>query len=113
MMKSRRMRWAGHVTYMGEKGNAYKILVESRKERDHGASFIDICVDFGVGVDAMDKRKISSLPDIDKTVTVKQYEFIVVPSKPHTPPLSLRIPRLLSRVTKSCRCSLVTPLLDV
>jgi hypothetical protein len=27
MIKSRRMRWAGHVASMGEKGNAYRILV--------------------------------------------------------------------------------------
>jgi hypothetical protein len=27
MMKSRRMRWAGHVARMGEKKNAYRILV--------------------------------------------------------------------------------------
>jgi hypothetical protein len=27
MMKSRRMRWAGHVARMGEKRNAYRILV--------------------------------------------------------------------------------------
>jgi hypothetical protein len=27
MIKSRRMRWAGHVARMGEKRNAYKILV--------------------------------------------------------------------------------------
>jgi hypothetical protein len=26
-MKSRRMRWAGHVTRMGEKRNAYRLLV--------------------------------------------------------------------------------------
>jgi hypothetical protein len=26
-MKSRRMRWAGHVTQMGEKRNAYRLLV--------------------------------------------------------------------------------------
>jgi hypothetical protein len=26
MMKSRRMRWAGHVARMGEKMNAYRIL---------------------------------------------------------------------------------------
>jgi hypothetical protein len=26
MIKSRRMRWAGHVTRIGEKRNAYKIL---------------------------------------------------------------------------------------
>jgi hypothetical protein len=27
MIKSRRMRWAGHVTRMGERRNAYRILV--------------------------------------------------------------------------------------
>jgi hypothetical protein len=27
MMKSRRMRWAGHIARMGEKRNAYRILV--------------------------------------------------------------------------------------
>jgi hypothetical protein len=27
IIKSRRMRWAGHVTRMGEKGNAYRLLV--------------------------------------------------------------------------------------
>jgi hypothetical protein len=27
MIKSRRMRWAGHVALMGEKRNAYRILV--------------------------------------------------------------------------------------
>jgi hypothetical protein len=27
MMKSRRMRWAGHVARMGEKRIAYKILI--------------------------------------------------------------------------------------
>jgi hypothetical protein len=34
MMKSRRIRWAGHVARMGEKRNAHRILVESQKERD-------------------------------------------------------------------------------
>jgi hypothetical protein len=29
------MRWAGHVARMGEKRNAYRILVEIQKERDH------------------------------------------------------------------------------
>jgi hypothetical protein len=27
MIRSRRMRWAGHAARMGEKGNAYRILV--------------------------------------------------------------------------------------
>jgi hypothetical protein len=27
IMKSRRMRWAGHVARMGRKGNSYKLLV--------------------------------------------------------------------------------------
>jgi hypothetical protein len=35
MIKSRRMRGAGHVARMGEKRNAYRILWESQKERDH------------------------------------------------------------------------------
>jgi hypothetical protein len=29
MIKSRRMRWAGYVARMGEKQNAYRILVEN------------------------------------------------------------------------------------
>jgi hypothetical protein len=29
MIKSRKMRWAGHVARMGEKTNAYRILVEN------------------------------------------------------------------------------------
>jgi hypothetical protein len=35
MIKSRRMRWAGHVARMGEKRNAYRLLVGKQKERDH------------------------------------------------------------------------------
>jgi hypothetical protein len=35
MFKSRRMRWVGHVTRMGETRNAYRILVRKQKERDH------------------------------------------------------------------------------
>jgi transposase len=31
MIKSRRMRWAGHVALMGEKRNAYRILVGKPK----------------------------------------------------------------------------------
>jgi hypothetical protein len=27
LMKSRRMRWAGHVAYMGDNKNAYRVLV--------------------------------------------------------------------------------------
>jgi hypothetical protein len=34
-IKSRRMKWAGHVTRMGEKRNAYMILVGKQKEREH------------------------------------------------------------------------------
>jgi hypothetical protein len=34
IIKSRRMRWAGHVARM-ENRNAYRILVESQKEGDH------------------------------------------------------------------------------
>jgi hypothetical protein len=35
MFKSRRMRQAGHVARVGEARNAYRILWESQKERDH------------------------------------------------------------------------------
>jgi hypothetical protein len=35
MIKSRRMRWAGHVAPIGAKRNAYRILVGSQKERGH------------------------------------------------------------------------------
>jgi hypothetical protein len=35
MIKSRRMRGAGHVARMEEKRNAYMILEGSQKERDH------------------------------------------------------------------------------
>jgi hypothetical protein len=35
MIKSWKMRWAGHVARLGAKRNAYRLLVESQKERDH------------------------------------------------------------------------------
>jgi hypothetical protein len=38
VIKSRRMRWAGHVARMGAKRNAYRILVgkpEGKRPRDH------------------------------------------------------------------------------
>jgi hypothetical protein len=35
MIKPRRMRWAGHVARMGEKRNAYRILVGKPEGRDH------------------------------------------------------------------------------
>jgi hypothetical protein len=31
MMKSRRMRWAGHVAKMGEKGNACRLLMRKQE----------------------------------------------------------------------------------
>jgi hypothetical protein len=34
VIKSMRMRWAGHVAQMGDVGNAYKILVENLSRRD-------------------------------------------------------------------------------
>jgi hypothetical protein len=33
IMKSRSMRWAGHVARMGEKRNAYRLLVEKPEGR--------------------------------------------------------------------------------
>jgi hypothetical protein len=35
MIKSRRLRWALHVARMGKKRNAYRILCERQKGRDH------------------------------------------------------------------------------
>jgi hypothetical protein len=35
IIKLRRMRWTGHLARMGEKRNAYRLLVESQRERDH------------------------------------------------------------------------------
>jgi hypothetical protein len=35
IIKSRGMRWEGHVARIWEKRNAYKLLVESQRERDH------------------------------------------------------------------------------
>jgi hypothetical protein len=42
MIKSRKVRWAGHVVHMGHMTNASRTLVENLKERDHLA---DIGVD--------------------------------------------------------------------
>jgi hypothetical protein len=35
IIKSRRMRWAGHVARMGEKRNEYKLLVGKPEGKDH------------------------------------------------------------------------------
>jgi hypothetical protein len=35
IIKSRRMRWAGHVARMDEKINAYRLLMGRRRKRDH------------------------------------------------------------------------------
>ena len=35
VIKSRRMRWAGHVARMSEERGVYRVLVEKRRERDH------------------------------------------------------------------------------
>jgi hypothetical protein len=32
MIKSRRMRWAGHIARVGEKRNAYRILQEQKRQ---------------------------------------------------------------------------------
>jgi hypothetical protein len=34
-VKSRRMRWAGHIARMGEERKVYRIMVGNPKERDH------------------------------------------------------------------------------
>ena len=35
MIKSRRLRWAGHVARMGERRGAYRVLVGKSEERNH------------------------------------------------------------------------------
>jgi hypothetical protein len=35
MIKSRRMRWVGHVAHMGDRRGAYRVLVGDLMERDH------------------------------------------------------------------------------
>jgi hypothetical protein len=35
VIKSRRMRWAGHVARFGEERGVYRVLVGNLKERDH------------------------------------------------------------------------------
>jgi hypothetical protein len=35
VIKSRRMRWAGHAAHMGEGRGVYRVLVEKLRERDH------------------------------------------------------------------------------
>ena len=35
VIKSRRMRWAGHVARMAEKRGVYRVLVKTRRERHH------------------------------------------------------------------------------
>ena len=35
VIKSRRMRWAGHVARMGDERGAYRVLAGKRRERDH------------------------------------------------------------------------------
>jgi hypothetical protein len=40
MIMSRRMRWAGHVARMGEKRNAYRILVGKPEDQDVGGCII-------------------------------------------------------------------------
>ena len=35
VIKSRGMRWAGHVARIGEETGVYRVLVGNRRERDH------------------------------------------------------------------------------
>jgi hypothetical protein len=43
MINSRKMRWAGHVAQMGEKRNAYRILV-GKPERKRPLGDLDVGV---------------------------------------------------------------------
>jgi hypothetical protein len=40
IIKSRRIRWAGHVAQMGEKRNAYRLLVGRKEDQDVGGWII-------------------------------------------------------------------------
>jgi hypothetical protein len=42
MIKSSRMRRARHLAHMGEKRNAYRILVESQMERYHWEDLVQV-----------------------------------------------------------------------
>jgi hypothetical protein len=56
VIKSRRMRWAGHVARIGEKRNAYRILVgkpEGERPRSRWADNIKMDLR-GIGSDGMD-----------------------------------------------------------
>jgi hypothetical protein len=35
MVRSRRMKWAGHIARMGEKKNAYRLLVGKPEGKSH------------------------------------------------------------------------------
>jgi len=35
VIKSRRMRWAGHVAQIGDRSVAYRVLVGDLRDRDH------------------------------------------------------------------------------
>jgi hypothetical protein len=41
MIKSRRMRWAGHIALIEKKTNAYRILVGKRDRKSRFAGFLD------------------------------------------------------------------------
>jgi hypothetical protein len=51
MMKLMRMRWAGHVARMGEKRNAYRILVGRLRRRWENNTKMDLR---GIGWGCMD-----------------------------------------------------------
>jgi len=35
VIKSRRMRWVGHLAHMGERKGVYRVLVRNLRKRDH------------------------------------------------------------------------------
>jgi hypothetical protein len=55
MIKSRRMRWAGNMARMGEKRNAYEILVGKSEGRPRLRQVDNIKTDFRqIGLDGVD-----------------------------------------------------------
>ena len=94
MIKSRRMRWAGNVAPIGEKMNAYRILVGNPEgmrllERQRGRWVDNIKMDLReIGWDGMDW--------IDLTQDMEQYRTLL------NTVMNLRVPQNAGKFWSSC-----------
>ncbi|KAJ4427876.1 hypothetical protein ANN_23882 [Periplaneta americana] len=66
-IKSRRLRWAGHVARMGESRNAYGVLVGSRREKDL------------LGGRDVDGKKLLSSSLLSNNLKVRIYKTVILP----------------------------------